>query len=144
MHQAHQSRPAASALQVLSRTERSLRLDAALRLAPGVAGWLQVRDGRVWLTRTGDPSDHVLRSGQAVHLGPGDAVVVEPWQAGRAAALVWTSGDQLPATAVPVGRAVQRAGVPPLRGWRVLLADLGARVRLVAGRLAARSAAPSA
>jgi len=125
MHQSHQS-PARSGagLQVLSRTERQLRLSAPLRLAPGVAGWLRVQQGEVWLTRSGDPADHVLRSGQALQLGRGDVVVAESWQAGRAAVLGWTSGLSAPAQCYGVPRS---AGATPAqarrRGLAAALAD---------------------
>ena len=52
-------------------------------------GEFAVLEGRVWLTRRGDPDDHVLDAGQRIVLEPGDAVVVEPWRAGESARVRW-------------------------------------------------------
>jgi len=161
MYRLHQSlgglaarRGTPSAHQVLTDTARVLRLAGALRLAPRQAGWLQVQRGAVWLTRSGDPDDHVLRPGQRLWLRPGDAVVAEPWCAGQAVALAWSAGE-----AGPAGPAMADGIGPdqvPLRrrgaGLAVVLGGAGARplaaLRGLLGRLArawaARSAAPSA
>ncbi|OYU76190.1 MAG: hypothetical protein CFE45_31820, partial [Burkholderiales bacterium PBB5] len=97
LHQSLGGRPArrgtASAHQVLADTARVLRLSGALRLAPRQAGWLQVQRGPVWLTRSGDPDDHVLRPGQRLWLRAGDGVVGEPWCAGQVVALAWSAGE---------------------------------------------------
>ena len=39
-------------------------------------GEFAVLEGRVWLTRRGDPDDHVLDAGQRIVLEPGDEVVL--------------------------------------------------------------------
>ena len=55
-----------TARQPLDAVPRLLRVPAALHLAPREAGWLRVDDGPVWLTASGDPSDHVLARGEAL------------------------------------------------------------------------------
>lgn len=46
-----------------------LRRHGALRL--------QVQQGRVWLTRSGDSDDHFVAAGQALQLPPGRGTVIE-------------------------------------------------------------------
>lgn len=93
MHHSHQwaAQPGpASACQMLDGVPRQLRLDQATRLAPRSGGWLQVQQGRLWLTRSGESADHVLEAGQGLALRPGDSVVAEPWRAGQPVLLRWT------------------------------------------------------
>ena len=52
-------------------------------------GEFTVIDGRVWLTRRGDPQDHLLERGARVRLGRGDAAVIEAWDAGGSATVGW-------------------------------------------------------
>jgi uncharacterized protein YjiS (DUF1127 family) len=92
-------------------------MDILLNLEPGQASTLaahghpllQVRSGRVWLTRRGDPADHFLVSGDQLLLGEGDGVVVE------------ASGDE------PVRLSLSR---PP--GWQGLVAGLWWRLAALA------------
>ena len=87
----------------------------ALPLAAQGHPLLQVRSGRVWLTRRNDPVDHFLRSGDELLLADGDGVVVE------------ASGDE------PVRLCLSR---PP--GWQGLIAGLWWRLAALAlGRLQA-------
>ena len=74
----HQS----SAVQPLDGVRRQVYLAGVLRLQAQKAGWLTVDIGQVWLTRSGDFSDHVLASGERLYLGRGEQVLVEPWRAG--------------------------------------------------------------
>lgn len=46
-----------------------LRRHGALRL--------QLQQGRAWITRSGDPADHVVVAGQALDLAPGRSTVIE-------------------------------------------------------------------
>jgi hypothetical protein len=154
MRKVHQS----GALQMLAATPRQLRLPGALRLQAGCAGWLWADSGAVWITREGESVDHVLSTAEALYLGQGDQVVVEPWQAGRAAGLRWAQASDTQALADL--EALRRAeGAAPLRparssgvfvsgaaasgwpwadaAWRVLAAGLAAGLRGLAGRLAA-------
>ena len=54
-------------------------------------GWLAAADAPVWITRDGDPHDHVLMPGELLPLHEGDRLVVEPWQAGRPARLTFVA-----------------------------------------------------
>ena len=67
-----------------------------LHLAPGRpaflgrgAGELTVLAGRVWLTRDGDPTDHVLAPGARVRIDWAERAVVESWERDQAASLQW-------------------------------------------------------
>ena len=60
------------------------------------AGRLTVATGRVWVTRSGDPDDHVLEAGQTLAVQAHDDVVVEPWQAGAPARLAWQADQARP------------------------------------------------
>ena len=136
MSQSHQS----SALQSLSTIPRQLHLSGVLQLQAQRAGWLRVDGGRVWLTRRGDRADHVLAGGEAIALGRGEVLLVEPWRAGETASLLWAAGaDQpaglrgLPATAARARRDV--AWGSDLAAGAVLV--LARALRGAAGRLAA-------
>ena len=139
---------AASALQVLGTPDRQLRITTALPLQARRSGWLVVDEGPVWITASGDAADHVLAAGQAMHLGPGQRVVAEPWRSGRAARLRWLTA----APAAPAGQPALRplpvaAPAPGLLalGWRLLAWGLrGAAWRLAAAARSAESRASSA
>lgn len=75
----------------------------ARRARVAASGCLQVTAGTVWLTRDGEPDDHVLASGQRIVLRAGDAVLVQPWHDGGAACLRW------------------QADQPRRLGWRAVL-----------------------
>lgn len=127
----HQS----SALQPLADTPRRLHLQGVLQLQARRAGWLRAAGGRVWVTRGGDVVDHVLADGQAMALGRGQAVVVEPWRTGGSACLHWAAGAAVPVVDQPVvflARAPRPAS-PRGVAWRALARGL----RALAGRLAA-------
>ena len=70
--------------------------DALLKLPAGRAmplgrggGELTVLEGRVWLTRDGDPDDLCVRAGERLRLAAGETVVIEPWDAGHTAIVRW-------------------------------------------------------
>ncbi len=105
MNMQHQS----SALQSLDGVRRQVYLGGVLRLQARCAGWLTVDSGQVWITRNGDFTDHVLASGDRLHLGRGEQVLVEPWRAGKPARLGWAAGE---AVAVPAPVAVVPASRP--------------------------------
>ncbi|CAN5482051.1 hypothetical protein BH11PSE9_BH11PSE9_23550 [soil metagenome] len=67
--------------------------DRAIRLTSG-GGDLSVVQGRVWLTRRADLSDHVLFAGQRFRLRAGEEAVIEPWQAGESATVAWQPRPQ--------------------------------------------------
>lgn len=59
-------------------------------LSIGAAGGeLAVVSGSVWLTRSGDPGDHVLGAGDRIRLQPRQQVVVEPWDRSEWPTLKW-------------------------------------------------------
>lgn len=64
-----------------------------LRLG-GAGGELTVVEGRVWLTRRGEPDDFVLMPGERVLLNPSHGAVIEAWDAGRAAVVRWQPRGQ--------------------------------------------------
>lgn len=47
-----------------------------LRWHQAIAVTLQVRRGRVWVTRTGDADDHFLDAGDVLRLAPGGGVLI--------------------------------------------------------------------
>lgn len=141
----------ASALQVLGATERQLRIDAVLPVQARQTGWLQVVAGQAWITRSGDAADHVLAAGDAVALGRGQRLVVEPWTTGQVVQLRWLVGPAQPVAAdqsvqVPVLRplpAARPAGAGLV--WRTLAWALrGAAARLAAAARSAESRASAA
>lgn len=74
----------------------SLALDQTARLRMRRGGELRVEAGQVWLTRDGQLDDHVLGSGDHIHLAAGDRAVAEPWHPGSPARLSWRADDQRP------------------------------------------------
>ena len=128
----------ASALQVLGAPSRQVRITTALTLQARQHGWLSVASGQVWITRSGDGTDHVLGAGQVVALAPGQQWVAEPWQTGGEAQLRWVAGAPapVPAAQVPGLRTLPSAAARPAAAglaWRALAWGL----RGVAARLAA-------
>jgi hypothetical protein len=120
----HQSR---SSIQPLAGVARQLHLAGVLVLQARAAGWLQVTCGPVWVTRSGDPQDHVLADGEHLLLAAGEQVLAEPWRAGCTARLAWQTDPPASASAKPaMGQwGLVRAGrrlVGGLRAWAAGLA----------------------
>jgi Protein of unknown function (DUF2917) len=111
--------------------EQVLMRDAQRWLAPQAA-WLQARDGALWVTRSGDPEDHVLRRGERLAVARGDDLVVESWHRGQTAAWSWQ-----PAAAP--GSHVLRPALPAWAWARAARALRGAADALAA--LARKAAA---
>ena len=69
--------------------EWPLRSGEVRRIEPApVTRWLDVADGRVWLTPTRDDdlaADHWLAAGERLALPPGSAWVLEAWPSARVA-----------------------------------------------------------
>jgi hypothetical protein len=129
-----------------SSSNRSLASN--MRLAPGRpafvgrgAGELTVLDGRVWLTRHGDPDDHVLGRGARIAIDWAERAVVESWERDRAAIVQWRPVEQRVSAQAQV--QVFAAG---LRGLAALAAGIAfVFARAEAGFAAlARNAASSA
>ncbi len=53
------------------------------------AAWLVARDGALWVTRSGDPADHVLVRGERLAVAGGDDLVLESWHRGQPFAWDW-------------------------------------------------------
>lgn len=102
-------------------------------------GEFTVIDGRVWLTRRGDPNDHVLDEGAQVRIERGDAAVIESWDVRRSATVRWRGTPQplragafLRTTEAVALRWLARgtaAGAAALRRAEAALADLSAWAR---------------
>lgn len=127
------------AVAAKGRVERRERLVAGelLRVGPW-PGELRVIDGRVWLTRTGDPDDHVLQPGDRLLLERGRDALVESWDPAEGATVQW-----VPQPRPRVFAALAAAALDRLAVWSGDLARglEGFRARLDA---AARNAASSA
>ena len=129
--------------QPLGGVPRRLFLRQALRLDSQRAGWLQVQQGRVWLTCDGGGPDHVLGAGERLWLGRGQRWVLEPWRADQPAVLCWEAGAGVaaqPLTA-PLARpaGAGTAGAAPAwaalaRGLRGLAAGFAAAARSAEAR----------
>ena len=52
-------------------------------------GWVEVLQGRVWITRDGGGADHVLVAGEALPIAAGGGLVAEPFVAGEPVLLRW-------------------------------------------------------
>lgn len=126
-----------------ARFEHQRRLAAGeiLRLGPW-PGELSVVDGRVWLTRRGDPDDHWLRRGEAIALGRGRGVIVE---AAGEATLRWRPGREVGPIAWAL-RGVLAALAAASRSGAAALDRAGRRLDAAArphnARLPADAAAP--
>ena len=72
---------------------RQIEPGQALRLGR-LGGELTVLEGRVWLTRDGDPGDHVVEPGQRVRLAGNDNAVLSPWRSGERVVLRWNPRRQ--------------------------------------------------
>lgn len=133
-----------------SEGSREFRFEHQRRLAAGeilrLGAWpgeLSVVDGRVWLTRPGDPDDHWLRRGEALALRRARGVLVEAAGSG-AATLRWTPAREVGPIAVAL-RGAMRAFAAALRSAAAALENAGrwldAAARPHNSRLAADAAA---
>lgn len=102
------------------------------------AGRLVVRSGRAWITRQGDPDDHVLSAGDAMDLAADERVVLEPWQGGTPVRLSWCSA-QRPASVL---RAADALRGTTLRWAARSLAAAGERLTTWARKAAASASRP--
>jgi len=82
----------------------------ATRLRSRRAGRLTVRSGQAWITREGDPEDHVLAAGEALTMGARQEVLVEPWVGGAPVRLAWRS-DEPPTWAARVSQLLASVGL---------------------------------
>ena len=59
-----------------------------------LGGELSVLQGRVWLTREGDPDDHLVEAGQRVRFGVAEDAVIESWDSGQPLVVRWNPRRQ--------------------------------------------------
>ena len=102
--------------------DKPMRIDAA-------DGELAILSGRVWLTRSNDPADHVLRVGERVRIEPRQHVVVEPWERSEWPSIRWEAdADRAPVH--PPGRGLRAAVLAPvLRGLAAVAEGVAAGLR---------------
>ena len=51
--------------------------------------WLVAREGALWVTRSGDPDDHVLARGERLAVARGDDLVLQAWRRDQPAVWDW-------------------------------------------------------
>jgi len=107
----------------------SLALPVARRWVARESGWMSVQAGRTWITRDGDPDDHVLAAGQSLRLARGDIVTAEAWRPGEPAWLVWRPEPAQPLVFALAGGLVARLAAGLARGARGLAGGLLALAR---------------
>ena len=131
-------RPIRPDLRARAVTQR-LTAGQAVAISPW-PGELMVVDGRIWLTRRGDVTDHVLEAGHRLRLHAADAAVIETWSA-DGAAVRWQPLHQGRLRAPFLAVAVAGLGLFSALAGGLARALAGAARRMEAW---ARSAAPSA
>ncbi len=94
--------------------------------SPGAA-MLRVTGGAAWVTRAGEPTDHVLCTGEAMAVSRGDLLVMEPLRTDTPAYLEWRLAEPVPAAGGTVS------------GWLDGLRDRGAAFAARARRAASRA-----
>ena len=68
--------------------EQVLMHDVQRWVAPQPA-WLEAREGALWVTRSGDPEDHVLARGERLAVARGDDLVLQAWRRDQPAVWDW-------------------------------------------------------
>lgn len=64
-------------------------LQGALAGRAEAEGWVEVLQGRVWITRDGGGADHVLGAGEVLPIAAGGGLVAEPFVTGEQVLLRW-------------------------------------------------------
>jgi hypothetical protein len=108
----------------------------AITLEPRNAGMLKVAHGRLWLTlegphhgRLNESGDHILAVGEQIRLQPGQRVVLEAWNEGKASYFSWD-----PVLAAQPARTRSADLLQPLADLRLAFVFGGhAAVRLASG-----------
>ncbi len=68
--------------------EQVLMRDVQRWVAP-LPAWLEAREGALWVTRSGDPEDHVLVRGERLAVGRGDDLLLQAWRRDQPAVWDW-------------------------------------------------------
>ncbi|MDI1338719.1 DUF2917 domain-containing protein [Polaromonas sp.] len=117
----------------------------ALTLRPSQPGVLRIAHGRVWITfdhARGDDAvrggDHFLGAGDSLQLLPGQALVMESWNASQGAA-AYFSWDPLPASAGLALTARRTTALARNPQWRAGVLQPLRDLRLAAGLAATAS-----
>lgn len=75
-------------------------------------GWLVAAGEPAWITREGDPDDHVLARGAVLRVTAGERVHLGPWQEGSRPTVVFVAAQD------GVGRrGLADRGAPLRRAW---------------------------
>ena len=53
------------------------------------AAWIEARDGALWVTRSGDLTDHVIQRGERLAVARGDDLVLQSWRRDQPAVWDW-------------------------------------------------------
>jgi Protein of unknown function (DUF2917) len=73
---------------VSAEAARALPAGHVVALGTG-GGQVSILSGRVWLTSTGDPSDHFLGAGESFDVRDSGQTLVETWSRGAPAVITW-------------------------------------------------------
>lgn len=71
------------------RKQHLMPLPQPRRWRAGGSGRLVVQQATAWITRDGDPDDHVLQPGQALRVQEGDWLTAESWHRDAPARLLF-------------------------------------------------------
>jgi hypothetical protein len=91
---------------------QTLRAGHVLPLG-SAGGRLDVLHGRVWLTRAGDPDDHLVETGESFHVPANGRALVEAWDDEAPALFAWRGG-----TLKDRASAYARSALS--RGWEIV------------------------
>lgn len=68
--------------------EQVLMREAQRWVAPSTA-WVEAREGALWVTRSGDLTDHVIQRGERLAVARGDDLVLQSWRRDQPAVWDW-------------------------------------------------------
>ena len=68
--------------------EQVLMREAQRWVAPSTA-WVEARVGALWVTRSGDLTDHVIQRGERLAVARGDDLVLQSWRRDQPAVWDW-------------------------------------------------------
>ena len=72
--------------------EQVLMREAQRWVAPRSA-WIEARNGVLWVTRSGDLTDHVLQRGERLAVARGDDLVLQSWRPDQPAVWDWQARE---------------------------------------------------